>query len=100
MNCYCLEYSDNWLHLYCYNHNVSADTSFGLLRVFHVELGGPTQNLELNPLFEPQGVNCSNSVDHDRVQMLSYSKYSLLVLLVVGIEPATSRWFYSEAFSN
>ena len=32
--------------------------------------------------------------------MLSNSKYSLLVFPVVGIEPATSRWFHSEAPSN
>ena len=36
-------------------------------------------------------VDCSNSVNHDRVQML----------FLVGIEHAPpSRWFYSEAFSN
>ena len=29
--------------------------------------------------------------------MLSYSKYSLLVLTVVGIEPETSWWFNWEA---
>ena len=34
------------------------------------------------------------------VQVLSYSKYSLFVLLVVGIEPSTFRWLYSEAPSN
>ena len=32
--------------------------------------------------------------------MLSYNKYSLLFLPVVGIEPATSEWFHSEALSN
>ena len=36
-------------------------------------------------------VNYSNSVNQDLVQVLNYSKYSLLVLPVVGIEPATSR---------
>ena len=45
-------------------------------------------------------VDCSNSVNHYWVQVMSYSKYSLLFLPVVGIEPATSRWFHSEAFSN
>ena len=45
-------------------------------------------------------VDCSNSVNHDQVQVLSYRKYSLLFLPVVGIEPVTSRWFHSEAFSN
>ena len=51
---YYLEYSDYWLHLYGYNHNFSADMSFGLLQVFHVELMSITQNLELNPYFKPQ----------------------------------------------
>ena len=36
----------------------------------------------------------------DQVQVPIYSKYSLLLLPVVGIEPETSRWFYSEALSN
>ena len=38
-NFYHLVYSNNCLHLYCYIHNVSADTSFGLLKGFLVELG-------------------------------------------------------------
>ena len=46
------------------------------------------------------GVDSSNSVNHDQVQVLSFSKYSLLFLPVVGIEPATSRWFHLEALSN
>ena len=48
----------------------------------------PTQNLELNPLFN-HWVDCSDSYNHDRVQVLWYTKYSLLFLPVVGIEPAT-----------
>ena len=66
-NCYYLEYLDYWPHLYFYIHNVSADMSFGLLHVFHVETLEFTQNVELNPLFEPQGVDCSSSVNHDQV---------------------------------
>ena len=27
---YYLEYFDYWLHLYCYNHSISAEKSFGL----------------------------------------------------------------------
>ena len=38
-NFYYLEYSDYCLHLYCYIHNISADASFGLFQVFHVEHG-------------------------------------------------------------
>ena len=41
LNYYYLGYSNFWPHLYCFNHNVSADMSFGLLQVFHVELGNP-----------------------------------------------------------
>ena len=39
INFYHLEYSDYWPHLYFYAHNVSADTSFGFLQVFCIELG-------------------------------------------------------------
>ena len=46
------------------------------------------------------GTDCSTSVNHDWVQVLSYSKYYLLVLLVVGIELTTCRWFHSEAPPN
>ena len=47
------------------------------------------------------GEDCSNSFNHDRVQVLSYCKYSLLFLLPVAeIEPVTSRWFHSVALSN
>ena len=46
------------------------------------------------------GIDYSNFVNHDQAQVLSSSKYSLLVLSVAGIEPATFRWFHSEAFSN
>ena len=42
----------------------------------------------------------SNSVNHDQIQVLSYCKYSLLFLPVVGIEPATSWWVHSEAPTN
>ena len=45
-------------------------------------------------------VDHSNSIYHDQVLVLSYSKYSLLVLPVAGIEPSTFRWFHSEAPSN
>ena len=62
--------------MYCYNHNVSADTSFGLLQVFFVEL---------------KSLHCSNSVNDNQVQVLSYCKSSLLFSPVVRIEPATSR---------
>ena len=55
---------------------------------------------QTEPLFLTTGVDCSNSVNHDRVQVLSYGKRSFLVLPVVGIEPVSSCWFRSEATSN
>ena len=56
---------------------------------------------QTKPFIWTAGVDCSNSVNcHDRRQLLSYSKYSLLFLSIVGIEPAISRWFPSEALSN
>ena len=44
-------------------------------------------NFELNPSFNPKWVDCSNAVNHNRVQVLCYSKLSLLSLSVVRIEP-------------
>ena len=41
------------------------------------------------PFIQIMGIDCSDSLIHERVQVLSYIKYSLLVLPVVGIEPAT-----------
>ena len=32
--------------------------------------------------------------------VLNFSKYGLLFLAVIGIEPATSRWFHSGALFN
>ena len=45
------------------------------------------------PQIEPfkTEVDNVNSVNHERVQVLSSSKYSLLLLPVVGIEPVTPR---------
>ena len=60
----------------------------GLLRVFHVEL----ENLHItsnSTIYFIHGVDCSN-VNYEQVQVLSSSKSSLFLLLVV--EPAT--WYY------
>ena len=54
------------------------------------------QNFELNPFLDTTGLDFSNSVNHDRVKVSSYSKYFYLYLPVVGIEPATSRSFHSK----
>ena len=52
------------------------------------------------PFIWNTSMDCSNSVNHDWVQVLSYYRYSMLFLSVVGIEPATARWFHSEALSS
>ena len=52
------------------------------------------------PFIWTTGGDSSDSVNDDQVQVLSYSKYSLLFLSLAGIEPATSRWFHLEAHSN
>ena len=50
---------------------------------------------------EPRnGVDCSIFVNHQLVQIISCSKYSLLFLPVIRIEPATSWWFHSKALFN
>ena len=51
-----------------------------LFRCFMSNLGVYTES-------QTEPLDSSNSVNHDGVQ----------VLPVVGIEPATSRWFHSEA---
>ena len=53
-----LDPSDRLEHLHyslhCHIHNVSADASFSLVQVFHVDLES-LQSLEPNPLFYPRG---------------------------------------------
>ena len=61
--------------------------SFGLLQVFYVELWS-SRRISNRNLFLTTGVDYSNSVNHDQVQALWDSKYSLLFLPVAGIEPA------------
>ena len=61
---------------------------------------GVHTEFQTEPFIWTTGVDCSNSFNHDCVQVLDYSKYSFLFLPLVGIEPAISRWFHSEAFSN
>ena len=47
-------FSDNFLHLYCYFHHVSADMSSAILQVF-VGTREPSLNFELRPLLNPGG---------------------------------------------
>ena len=69
--------------------HLSVDISFGLLQVFPVELGGTprTPNRALY-LIHGGGVDCPNSVNHNREQMLSFVSIPRY-LLVVRIEPET-----------
>ena len=70
-NFYHLKYSDYCLHLHCYTHNVSANMSFNLL-VFHVEFGDLHRTLNCT-VYLIHGGDCSISINHDWVQVLSYS---------------------------
>ena len=58
-------------------HNILAYASFSLLQVLDVEFGSlhGTSNRTLYLIY---GVDCFNSVKLNPVQVLSYSKYSLL----------------------
>ena len=73
--------------------------SFALLQLFHVDLGSP-HTISNWTLYLNKGEDWSNSVNHDRIQVLSYSKYSLLVLPIVGIEYEASRRFHAETPSK
>ena len=48
--------SNYCFHLHGYIHNVSADMSSGLLRVFLTEHREPSRNFEPRPLFNPRGL--------------------------------------------
>ena len=103
-DCYYLEYSDYRPHLYCYTHSILVnDISFNFLQVFYVELVNPQPD-GLTFMWTCESttrwVDFSNSVNHDRVKVLSYNKYSLLFLPVVGVEPAISWWFHSKVLFN
>ena len=76
-----------------------SHTSLGLLQIFQIER---VTNIEsrTEPIIWSSGANCSNSVIHDQIRRLSYNRYSVLFLLIAGIEPTTSRWFHSEGLSN
>ena len=58
-----------------------------------------SRNFELNPLFNITGVDCSHSVNHDRIQALSYANYSMLLTPLVRIEPETSDDCHLELYS-
>ena len=80
-------YSDYWPHLYCNNHKFSAGMSLAFFWCF---ISNWTLCLNYRSwLFQFHELWPGRSV-----------KYSLLFLPVVGIEPATSRWFHLEALSQ
>ena len=95
---YHLEYLDYCFHLHCYTLSVLANVSFGLHQVFYVELRSLYRTLNWT-LYLIQRVDCSHSIKHDWVQVLSYCRYPLL-FTVVETEPAISRWFHLEALFN
>ena len=74
----------------------TTDMPLGFL---HVKLGSPRRTLNW-PIYLIHRVNYSNSINYDWVQVLSYSKYSLLFLPVIVIEPGTCWRFHSEALSK
>ena len=66
--------------------------SLGFFRCF-CQTWVPTWNFELKPFTSSMGVDCYNSVNHNQVEVLNHSKYSLLFLPEIRIEPATTSWF-------
>ena len=77
---------------YCYGHNILANMSF-MCFISNSEVHTESWS---ERFIWTVGVDCSNSVNHDWAQVLSYNKYFLLFLPVVGIEPATSRWLVNN----
>ena len=114
-----LAYYNSAVHRFNHSHHEDTPRIFGLLPSFSCSqrfgpnafwpssgvscrTPEPTENLELNFLFDPERVDCSNSNNHDRVQVLSHNKILSIscYLLVLGIEPATIRRFQSEVLFN
>ena len=62
MNIFLSEYSYDCFHLQCYTHNVSADISFGLLLVCHVEIRS-LHRASIECLIQSTGLDCSISVN-------------------------------------
>ena len=77
-NFYKLDYSDYYVYLYCYIDNVSDNMAF-ILQVFHVQLGSllRTSNRTLYLIHRSR---FSNSINHDRMQKISYNRNFLLFL--------------------
>ena len=63
-NCYDFEYSDYLHHFNCYPHNILANMSFGLLQVYHVELGSSHTESRTEPFIWTTWVDCSDCVKH------------------------------------
>ena len=78
-NPYDLEYSNTWYYLYCYFYSDSANAFFGFLQMF--------RELKWTRVDYP------NSVNHNRVRVLSNGKYSQFFVRVARIELETSCWF-------
>ena len=74
-------------------HSQHFEWCLSSFRCFMLNSGVHTE-FQTEPFIWTTGVDCYNFVNHDWVQVLSNWKYYLLFLPVVGIEPATSRWFH------
>ena len=61
-------------------HNVLADMPLGLFRCF-MSKSEVHAEFRTEPFILATGVDCTNSVNHDQVQVLNHSKYHSLFLL-------------------
>ena len=71
---------------------------FTMFRPMHPSSSFSTRNFEANPLFNPQRVDCSNSVNDIQIQLLSYWKEFFVIFTFSS--DWTYRWFRLEAFFN
>ena len=94
-NCYYFEYLDYWPHLYCILMMFRLICPSAFFRCFMSNSEAHTEP-QTEPFIGSMRVNCYNSVN--RLQVLSYSKYSLLFLPVVGIEFATPDDYIQKHF--
>ena len=63
-------FSDYCLHFYCYIYNISDNMYPSLLQVFLVKLGSQ-QRTSNHVFYLIPGVTCSDSINHNQVQVLS-----------------------------
>ena len=76
-NFYHLGYSVYCFQLHYHTHNISTDIPSAFLRGIMSNSEADTELWTELFIIKPTGVDCSNSVNYDWVQALSYSKYYL-----------------------